>query len=234
MRGVYFLIPLYNEAKVISKVLQDVMSHDCSNIVVVNDGSKDESAQIVRGFKNVILIDHLLNQGQGAALATGFEYLSDVGDCEYIVTFDADGQHQAGDALNMVKILQANKDLDVILGSRFLGQRTSNIPFVRKLTLKLGVLFVRFVYGLPISDASNGLRVIRKSVIPKIIPRLNDFSHSPEIIGLIKMHRLNYQEYPTDISYSEYSMSKGIHSSYAIRMALKTIFNKMHLLFLKP
>lgn len=230
MGGIYFLIPLYNEEKIIGSVLRQLMGQGFSKIVIVNDGSTDNSAQIVKMFEGVLLINHLINRGQGAALATGLEYLSDVEDCEYVVTFDADGQHQLGDVIKMVNILKNNADLDIIMGSRFIEKSKSNVPYIRKIILKFGVFFLQFMYGLRISDAHNGLRVIRQSVIHKMIPKLDDFSHASEILYLIKTNKFNYQECPTQIIYSEYSLEKGQHSLNAIKIALKTIWHKINVL----
>ena len=230
MQNIYFLIPVYNEEKVIAQILQALIDHNCLNVVVVNDGSTDQSAREISAFKHVIQINHLINRGQGAALATGLEYLSQKEDCDYIVTFDADGQHSIDNALGMIETLKNNADLDIVMGSRFLEKTSSDIPLMRKLILKLGIVFLRFIYGLRISDAHNGLRAVRKRVAKKIIPKLNDFTHASEIIYLIKMNRLRYQEYPTNIGYSEYSLSKGQRSSNFINIAIKTMVHKINIL----
>jgi glycosyltransferase involved in cell wall biosynthesis len=228
--NIYFLIPAYNEASIIGEVLQNLIHNEQYNIVVVNDGSKDNTAEIVKSFKNVTLINHVINRGQGAGLATGLDYLSQVEDCDYVVTYDADGQHRLEDALQMVEVLKENPELDIIIGSRFIETTRTNVPLTRKITLKLGVVFLKFVYGLKITDAHNGLRVIRKRVLVKMIPKLDNFSHASEMTYLIKAHNLNFKEFPTHIIYSEYSLSKGQSSMNSVRIALTTLWHKIGVL----
>lgn len=228
MTGVYILIPAYNEGKVIGSVINDLIRNKYTHICVVNDGSTDETKQEVLKYKNVILLNHFINRGQGASLATGMDYLSQLPECKYIVTFDADGQHNIQDVGKMMDILEKKNELDLVIGSRFVDKTNTNAPFSRKVTLKLGTLFLRFIYGLKVSDAHNGLRVIRRDVITKLIPRLDDFSHASEIMYDIKINKLKFLEFPTDINYSEYSLGKGQSSVNSIKIAVKTIVHKIN------
>lgn len=228
--NIYFLVPAYNEREVIGNLLRGLIDAGQQNIVVVNDGSSDDTAQVVASFGQVKLINHILNRGQGAALATGLEYLSQVSDCAYIVTFDADGQHRLEDALRMVDVLQADEKLDLVIGSRFKQQTDTNAPLIRRWVLRIGVQFLRFVYGLDITDAHNGLRVMRRRVARKMIPKLDDFSHASEMTYLIKNNQLKYVELPTSIIYSSYSLSKGQSSFDALKIAIKTIMHKVNVL----
>ncbi len=228
--GIYFLMPAYNEANIIGQVIDKLLSSGVENIIIVNDGSTDGTAAIVNSYKQVTLLNHVINRGQGAALATGLDYLSQIEDCKFVCTFDADGQHQLNDVIKMVQILEDNNQLDLVIGSRFVGQTNTNAPLSRKITLKLGTLFLRFVYGLNITDAHNGLRVIRKNVITKMIPKLDDFSHASEMTYLIKYHKLTYKEFPTNIIYTDYSLAKGQSSLNSIKIAYKTILHKLNVL----
>ena len=225
---VYILIPAYNEDKVIGGVLSSLIENGYTNLCVVNDGSTDNTKQEILKIKNVILLNHIINRGQGASLATGMEYLSQLSGCKYVVTFDADGQHQIQDITAMVSVLEENKDLELIIGSRFIEKTNTNAPLTRKITLKMATIFLRFVYGLKISDAHNGLRVIRQNVITKLIPNLDDFSHASEIMYSIKVNKLKFIEFPTDITYSEYSLNKGQSSLNSIKLAIKTIIHKIN------
>ena len=225
---VYILIPAYNEDKVIGGVLSSLIENGFTNLCVVNDGSTDNTKQEILKIKNVILLNHIINRGQGASLATGMEYLSQLSGCKYVVTFDADGQHQIQDITAMVSVLEENKDLELIIGSRFIEKTNTNAPLTRKITLKMATIFLRFVYGLKISDAHNGLRVIRQNVITKLIPNLDDFSHASEIMYSIKVNKLKFIEFPTDITYSEYSLNKGQSSLNSIKLAIKTIIHKIN------
>lgn len=226
----YFLLPAYNEGKVIGSVIEKLIDKGFKHIVVVNDSSTDNTKEIVSNYSDVNLINHVINRGQGAALATGLDYLSTVENCEYICTYDSDGQHRLEDVLLMLDALEKDSRLDIVIGSRFVEYTNTNAPWSRKMTLKLGTFFLRFMYGLKISDAHNGLRVMRKMVACKMIPKLDDFSHASEMTYLIKHHKMKYKEFPTNIIYSDYSLAKGQSSLNSIKIAFKTIVHKFNVL----
>lgn len=228
MTDVYILMRAYNEGKVIGRVIDELIKEGYANICVINDGSTDNTKQEVLKRKGIILLSHFINRGPGASLATGMEYLSQLSECKYIVTFDADGQHNIQDVGKMINVLEKNNELDLIIGSRFIERTITNAPLTRKITLKMGTLFLRFIYGLKITDAHNGLRVIRRNVIIKLIPKLDDFSYASEIMYDIKVNNLKFAEFPTNITYSEYSLGKGQSSFNAVKIAVKTIVHKIN------
>ena len=115
-RRTWVVVAAYNEGKVIRHVVSEVASAGW-NVVVVDDGSKDDTAAAARG-PGVTVLRHTVNLGQGAALQTGIEYALRKG-AQHIVTFDADGQHNCDDIGALVAALA---DADIALGSRFLGK----------------------------------------------------------------------------------------------------------------
>jgi len=115
-----FVIPCYNEAEVIEETLNNILENWYKNILVVNDGSKDNSRNILENFwDKIILLNHLKNRGQWAALETWFEYLRRYWKVDYIVCFDADWQHSLEDLKKFEEVLDKNKDIDIVFGSRF-------------------------------------------------------------------------------------------------------------------
>jgi len=96
----WLVVPLYQEAAVVGDVVRQARA-TFPHVVCVDDGSTDASAQIARAA-GATVVDHVINLGQGAALQTGIEYVLSQPDAEYIVTFDADGQHRVEDAAAMV------------------------------------------------------------------------------------------------------------------------------------
>ena len=99
------------------------------NIIVVNDGSSDDSLEILKKYE-VKTLNHSHNLGQGAAISTGLRYIKSKKNAYAAVTFDADGQHQTEDAINFAKEIISSK-ADIIFGSRFL-KHEKNIPFFEK------------------------------------------------------------------------------------------------------
>ncbi|MDR1118635.1 MAG: glycosyltransferase family 2 protein [Bifidobacteriaceae bacterium] len=119
------VVPVYNEARVFAAVL-DQLTAVFPHVCVVDDASTDGSGRIAAGFaaRGVRLVSHPVNLGQGAALQTGFEYALSDPLMRRVVTFDADGQHSAPDAVRLARRL--TDGFDVVLGSRFLPQRADN------------------------------------------------------------------------------------------------------------
>jgi glycosyltransferase involved in cell wall biosynthesis len=177
-------------------------------VVVVDDGSNDSTAEIAGRFP-VILLRHMTNLGQGAALQTGISYALKFPSARYIVTFDADGQHNPGDILRLVRACE-DGSYDVALGSRFMrGGGAANISFGRILALKLAVLLTRLTTGLRLSDTHNGLRAFTRQAASRITITQNGMAHASEILNLITALHLRYVEVPVTINYSAYSVGKG-------------------------
>ena len=131
---VWGVIAAYNEAQTIAETIANVLVQ-IGNVVVVDDCSIDDTAQKALDAGGHVL-SHPINLGQGAALQTGIEYALK-NDAAYVVTFDADGQHNAAEILPMLSALYESKS-EVVLGSRFLGH-TLNLTWQRRLILKSAI-----------------------------------------------------------------------------------------------
>ncbi|HMF16902.1 MAG TPA: glycosyltransferase family 2 protein, partial [Gemmataceae bacterium] len=105
-------IPVYNEERHLEKVLCEVRRHS-PNILVVNDGSTDGTAELLARKKNLTVITHPQNRGYGAALTSAFQYALGQ-DCDVLVTMDCDGQHEPG---RIPVLLEAIHDADIVSGS---------------------------------------------------------------------------------------------------------------------
>ena len=201
----WLVIPLYNEATVVRDVIAEARM-TFPHIVCVDDGSKDDSvAEALAG--GAIVLRHPINLGQGAALQTGIEFAREQPGAEYFVTFDSDGQHQVADALDMVERLRT-EPLDIVVGSRFLDGRT-NASALKKLVLRMAVLFERLSTGVRLTDAHNGLRAFNRRAAFALNIRQNRMAHASEIVAQIGSLKLRYAEQPVHIVYSEYSRAKG-------------------------
>ena len=202
----WLVIPCFNEGQVIFDVIANARE-TFPNIVAVNDGSRDNSAEAIHAA-GAHLVNHPVNLGQGAAIQTGVEYARAQPGAQYFVTFDADGQHQVKDVVAMVNRLRT-EPVDIIVGTRFAGQDNSQVPWIKRVVLKTVVMLSPRTKRLGLSDAHNGLRTFNRKVAEEMDIRMNGMSHASEIVAMIDHHGWRVAEQPVDILYTEYSMSKG-------------------------
>lgn len=198
------MIPLYNDGTMITEVVGSLLPH-FANIVCVDDGSNDDGAAKARAA-GASVVTHPINLGQGAALQTGFEYALERG-ARYVVTFDADGQHRAEDARLMIDRAR-EEDLAIVFGSRFLDDRTKP-GFLKKIVLKTAVLVTNWTTNTRLTDAHNGLRVIRNDALRQVRLRQDRMAHGTEIIVQLGRTNLPYAEQPVEVLYTKYSKAKG-------------------------
>lgn len=201
----WVVIPLYNEATVIGGVVRDLRQH-FEHIVCVDDGSTDSSAVEARGA-GALVIEHPINLGQGAALQTGFEYALGHPQCEFVVTFDADGQHRIEDAIEMIEIARRD-DVAIVFGSRFLDKRT-NPGLIKRIVLKTAVWVTNMTTGMNLTDAHNGLRAIRRDALSQINLKQDRMAHATEIVLELGSTALPWREHPVELLYTDYSKGKG-------------------------
>jgi glycosyltransferase involved in cell wall biosynthesis len=199
------VIPLYNEAPVVRSVIEEARK-TFPKVVCVDDGSTDASVSEAEAA-GAVVVRHPVNLGQGASLRTGLDYALGDPSADYFVTFDADGQHQIADALTMVHMLD-ERPLDIVVGSRFLDDRTQ-VAFVKRVVLKLGVVFERMSSGVRLTDAHNGLRALNRHAAESIAITQNRMAHASEIVAEIGRNDLRWAEAPVHVVYTDYSRSKG-------------------------
>ena len=201
---VWVVIPLYNEATVIADVVTEIHAV-YPNIVCVDDGSTDGSGAKAASA-GAVVVTHAVNLGQGASLQTGITYALRHG-ARYVITFDADGQHRLVDAVGMVELAE-KEDLGIVFGSRFLDDRTDP-GFLKRLVLRTAVWFTRHSTGLKLTDAHNGLRVLRADAAAGVHLRQDRMAHASEIVLQLGRTKLPWREYPVHVLYTEYSKGKG-------------------------
>ncbi|MGC5616686.1 glycosyltransferase family 2 protein [Georgenia sp. Z1491] len=201
----WLVIPVYNEASVIGRVVSEARE-TFPHIVCVDDASTDGSGSAAAAA-GALVVTHPFNLGQGAALQTGIEYVVTRTDARYLVTFDADGQHRVVDAVQMVERARA-EDLAVVFGSRFLDDRTKP-GFLKRIVLKTAVWVTNQSTGMRLTDAHNGLRVIRRDAARRVDLKQNRMAHATEIVLELGRTGLPWAEHPIEIVYTDYSKAKG-------------------------
>lgn len=201
-------IPAYNEEKLIGRVIESLPHRltgiSTIDIVVVDDGSSDRTGQIAREKKAMVLT-HLLNRGLGGSLKTIIEYAKQ-GSYDIAVTFDADGQHSAGDIGKIIlPIIKKNKD--IVIGTRW--KNYGSAPISRRVINFLANLFTFLLYGVYTTDSQSGFRSLNKKAINSIQLHTDGMEVSSEFFKEIYRNKLHFTEVPIHAIYTTYSKSKG-------------------------
>lgn len=222
-KDIFVVIPAYNENTVIQDVVKQLLTLNY-NIVVVDDGSAKSLYPLLDKMP-VYYMRHKINLGQGAALQTGIDF-SLSKQAKYIVTFDADGQHQPKDIDMLLQVL-INNEADIVSGSRFLEGASHNMPVKRKFLLQIA-RYINFAFtGLLLTDAHNGLRAMTRESAQKIQLQENGMAHATEILRQIKKGKLKHKEVPVTIHYSDYSTKKGQTLISSFRIFFDLLLNKI-------
>ncbi len=201
-------IPAFNEASAIGKVIKKI-PHRINGItkiqvLVVNDGSIDDTDKVAKR-SGAFVLNHLINRGLGGALKTIFEYAR-LMKYDILVTCDADGQHEGKDVIRLVKPLLQNKK-DVVIGVRW--QNKKKLPFRRLLVNQIANLLTFMLCGIYTSDSQSGMRSFSKKAIKSINIQTDGMEVSSEIFREIKNKKLSLSEVPIKAIYTQYSQSKG-------------------------
>lgn len=220
---IWIVIAGYNEEKRIDTVIDDLKKNGYHHIVIVDDGSKDRTGEVA-AEAGAIVLRHVINRGQGAALKTGIDFAVKK-NAEIIVTFDADGQHHAEEISKLTAPI-VNGEVDACLGSRFL-ETTSNVPWHRKMILKGGAWIIWLFYGIRLTDSHNGFRAIKGEAVKKLQLKADRMEHASEIVEEIAKRNITYKEVPVTITYTEYSLQKGQSSLAAFGILWNMIKSKV-------
>ena len=224
MKAVYIVIPAYNEEKVIGQVIDTIAKEGFSSIIVVDDGSKDNTAAAA-GNRGALVLRHQLNRGKGAATRTGIEAAISLG-ADIVVTIDGDGQHDPKEIKSLIEPI-INNEYEVVLGSRTL--ETQTMPAYKVLHNKIANGITKLYSGISVQDSQSGFRAYSKHACMFLDTKSDSYEYESEIIRLIATHRLSYKEMPISTLYTRYSTSK-LHKqdiSNGIRTVYKMIWSAL-------
>jgi glycosyltransferase involved in cell wall biosynthesis len=227
--SLHLIVPAFNEGRVIGATLANLPAAfagvDEVTIVVVDDGSTDDTAAVVQacGDARVVLLRHVINRGLGGALGTGLEYARRAG-ADYVVTYDADGQHAPEDIAAVLAPLLRG-DADAVIGSRLL--RPQGMPWYR-IAGNWGLnLFTYFVFGMWTTDSQSGMRGFSRTALERIEVRLDRMEVSSEFVKEIRRLRLRYAEVPIRAIYSDYSLAKGQSNWNAFNILIRLVLHRL-------
>lgn len=213
---VWVVIAAYNEQKHIGAVI-DAAKKVHSNIVVVDDGSRDKTFDIAKQ-KGADALRHVVNLGKGNALKTGCEYALLQG-AEEIVVLDADGQHKPEQIPEFLKEL---KGKGVVFGYR---KFSSKMPLVFRFGNSLLNHTTKLLFGIDIKDTQCGYRAFTASAYKKIKWDSNDYRMESEMIVNVAKHNVRYTELGIETIYAD--KYKGTTFIDGIKITLNLIWWKL-------
>jgi len=212
-------IPAYNEEKNIAGIILK-LKEITNTIIVCDDGSTDLTKKIAEEL-GAIVIDHPKNLGYGAAIRSIFLKAKEI-NSDILVTFDADGQHRVEDINQVIQPIIENKT-DIVIGSRFLNKKDSEVPEYRKIGIKIITKITNASINQKITDSQSGFRAYSKQVLEKLSPSDVGMGISTEI--LIKSSTLGFKitEVPIKILYEGKNTSTHNPISHGTSVLLSTI-----------
>lgn len=199
-------LPVYNEENYVDSVLTEVTKY-ADNVLVVNDGSSDGTAQRLENWSHVHVAHHPQNRGYGAALKTAFQFAIDH-DYEYLITLDCDGQHQPK---RLPRFVSACKNADIVSGSRYLKHYAGDsLPpsqrlFINKqITRQLNELLC-----LNLTDAFCGFKAYRVEALKLLDIEDDGYAMPLELWVQAAMRGLRVIEIPVPLIYLDLNRSFG-------------------------
>lgn len=211
--NVWIVIPAYEEEQTIAPVIQGLKNEGYDQIIVVDDGSEDRTAEVARS-KGAEVVRHERNRGLGAAIRTGLEEARSR-NAEVAVTFDADGQH---DPKNIRRLLRVLDGADFAVGVRERGQ----MPLNKRLGNTILDVITYFLGG-EFTDSQSGFRAFGSRALKKVRIRSDRYSVSSEIIIQVKEKQLRFRSIPIKGIFTEYSKASGTTIASGIRILLNLL-----------
>ncbi|MCE5214152.1 MAG: glycosyltransferase family 2 protein [Methanobacterium sp.] len=228
------VIPMYNEEENVAKTLEEVTNvlkkFDDFEIIVVDDGSTDNTYQLtyelISSDSRIKLLKHPVNMGMGRALRTGFEKAEG----DVIITIDADLSYDPSFIPKLIDEL--DEPTDIVIGSQYMeGGKTENIPALRLFISKSANKIVGYAMADSISTVTGVLRAYRKEVLDSVELESNGTEINPEIISKARAVGFNIKEIPVTLKGRELGESKVRFRSTTISHLLFTFFEKPMILF---
>lgn len=194
------IVPAYNEAENIASVIAELKSYRSDiDIVVINDGSTDRTAQVAESTGQAVVLNLPCNLGIGGGVQTGFRYAAR-NKHDFAIQFDGDGQHIASEIDRLMTPLLADA-ADVVIGSRFIGEQRSAFQstLMRRLGIRIFALLNTLIIGQKITDNTSGFRAYSRRAICLLAHAYPVDYPEPEAVILLGKNGFRIHEVPAQM-----------------------------------
>lgn len=223
---VLFVIPAYNEGKNIKRVLDEIKNEvKYADVIVINDCSTDNTKEVVESC-GVKCIDSIFNMKYAWAVQTGLKYAYQ-NNYDYVIQFDADGQHIAKEAVKLFDEMKKSK-ADIVIGSRYLKDLGYPCPFFRRVGTKIFEVLIRLFCHEKIVDPLSGFQCLNRRVIERYV-MMGEYPEYPDANLVIEMLLNGYKikEVPVKMRIRE----DGISMHSGIIKPIKYMTNMFYTIF---
>ena len=224
------IVPTYNNQKTLKRVLDSILNYT-SDIIIVNDGSTDETTDILKQYSQLTQIHHPKNRGKGRALRNGFRKAIEK-NFEYAITIDSDGQHFAEDILVFLEEIYKEPH-SLLIGSRNMTQE--NVPRKSSFGNKFSNFWFKFETGIKLDDTQSGFRLYPLRLIPKVF-FTNKFEFEIEVIVRSAWKGIVVKNVPVQVLYDPAERVSHFRpfQDFTRISILNTVLVTNALLYIKP
>lgn len=193
--GVAVVIPVYNHAGTVAEVIRKTLRHNFP-VIVVDDGSTDNTYDAVRSVSGIQVTRHPENRGKGAALVTGMTQAAET--CRWAVCLDADGQHNPDDIPNLITALPSNRPA-IIIGKRT-GMETA--PWTSRFGRKFSNFWVRVSGASFLTDSQSGFRIYPLPEVLRLDVKAQRYQYELEVLVKAARQGIGAIEVPVSVDYA--------------------------------
>jgi glycosyltransferase involved in cell wall biosynthesis len=222
MQRYIVILPAFNEANSIATVIAGLKEVERNaDILIVNDGSKDRTAEIAEGLR-VMIINHPHNLGYGAALQTGYRFAISRG-YDHIVIMDADGQHDPKSILDLFKSVE-DTGADVVIGSRFL-KGSYRMGFAKRIGVWIFAKVARLYTGYRFTDPTSGFQLLNRKAFSYLALEEGYPLDYPDVNTIMLLHKRRFKVVEAPVRMVTNNKGDTMHSGlrpliYVIKMLL--------------